>query len=304
MDSDKARHMLLNKIPPQGPNAAGVEPFFYWINERHSIYQKRRLGQPWPWTQDRILQEYRFCNVFRELDTVTQWVAQAVRPIRHADHLWHMLLTARFINWPDTLAEIMQKGAWYPAGEYHWQTIANVMHARAARGEQVWTNAYTVSTNGVKRNKPDYICDHVLGGAWAKRDTLAAAAHTTLEDFCKAAQQVDGIGGFMAYEVACDLRWCPGWLNTAADIHTWANPGPGAKRGLNRIFGRPLDKGMTVEQANVEMRYLLDMSLLFLGDHVPVLEMRDIEHSLCETDKYLRVQNNEGAPRSKYRRPA
>jgi hypothetical protein len=28
--------------------------------------------------------------------------------------------------------------------------------------------------------------------------------------------------------------------------------------------------------------------------------MRDIEHSLCETDKYLRVKNGEGRPRAKY----
>jgi len=28
--------------------------------------------------------------------------------------------------------------------------------------------------------------------------------------------------------------------------------------------------------------------------------MRDIEHSLCEFDKYERVRNGEGVPRGKY----
>ena len=36
---------------------------------------------------------------------------------------------------------------------------------------------------------------------------------------------------------------------------------------------------------------------------VPVLEMREIEHSLCEFDKYQRVKNGEGKPRSIYQPP-
>ena len=49
------------------------------------------------------------------------------------------------------------------------------------------------------------------------------------------------------------------------------------------------------------MRDLLSMSPLHLTkDFLPKLEMRDIEHSLCEFDKYERVRNGEGAPRGRY----
>ena len=48
------------------------DAFWYWINERHQIYLRKQADpKGWPWTSDPILQEYRFCNVFRELDTVT-----------------------------------------------------------------------------------------------------------------------------------------------------------------------------------------------------------------------------------------
>ena len=43
----------------------------YYINERESIRKLREAGYPKPWTQDKILQTYRFCNVNREDDTVT-----------------------------------------------------------------------------------------------------------------------------------------------------------------------------------------------------------------------------------------
>jgi hypothetical protein len=177
-----------------------------------------------------------------------------------------------------------------------------VLDQRASNGAQVWTNAYTVSTNGVKMAKPQYIVQHVLQEAWVSRDAIEPCARSGMEVFCKAASLIDGIGGFMAYEVACDLRWCPGWLEHAPDRNSWANLGPGAKRGLNRLCGRPLEASIRNEQALVEMQYLLDLSPIYLGQGFPEpLEMREIEHSLCETDKYLRVKNGEGKPRSLYK---
>lgn len=276
-------------------------PFFYWINERHAIYCRRAKGEAKPWTQDTILQTYRFCNVFRELDKVTIWVRENIRQkYAKSEHLWHMMLTARFINWPDTLAEMQQLGAWYPNGEFDWRILALKLRGRKERGGHVWTNAYTVSTNGNPMPKEEYICRNVLETAWLNRLALERAARTNLRTFCLEAQRIDGIGGFMAYEAACDLRWCPGWLDKADDVLTWANTGPGAKRGLNRLHGRPLEASIREEQAVAEMRQLLDLSPIYLGAHVPELEMREIEHSLCETDKYLRVKNGEGKPRSLY----
>lgn len=39
-----------------------------------------------------------------------------------------------------------------------------------------------------------------------------------------------------------------------------------------------------------------------MGDHVPAdqIDMRTIEHSLCEWDKYERVRLGQGKPRSKF----
>ena len=53
----------------------------------------------------------------------------------------------------------------------------------------------------------------------------------------------------MSYEVVTDLNYTP-VLNNAVDRFSWANAGPGAKRGLNRIWDRPLTKSMTQEVAN------------------------------------------------------
>ena len=48
------------------------------------------------------------------------------------------------------------------------------------------------------------------------------------------------------------------------------------------------------------MRDLLDLATKYTEFFKPVLELRDIEHSLCEFDKYERVRLGQGQPRSKY----
>ena len=109
-----------------------------------------------------------------------------------------------------------------------------------------------------------------------------------------------GFSGFMSYEVVTDLRWTI-HLQNADDIYSWANAGPGAKRGLNRIHGRPLNQNIKTHQLTEEMKELLDSSTDYLAYWVASLEMRDIEHCLCEYDKYERVRLGEGRPRAKYK---
>ena len=52
---------------------------------------------------------------------------------------------------------------------------------------------------------------------------------------------------------------------------------------------------------NEEMQDLLDYSVEKLEPFVPALEMREIEHCLCEFDKYERARLGEGRPRAKYK---
>jgi hypothetical protein len=102
----------------------------------------------------------------------------------------------------------------------------------------------------------------------------------------------------MAYEVVTDLRHTR-YLRAAPDIYDWANAGPGALRGLNRLLGRDLNAPVA-DRAVTLMRAIYAEQDTYRAAHVPRLEMRDIEHSLCELDKYLRVKQGQGKPRARY----
>ena len=270
-----------------------TERFFYYINERHNIYLKRRKRDPFPWTEDEILQTFSFCNVFRELDTVTIWLRQNWRE-PYADHpnLPFAMAMARQINWPETLEELGFPEHWNP------ERLKAIMHGRMDRGEKVYTGAYML-TGTLGGTKVEQTIDKILTPLYENPPPIH---HNSLQNTWAEYLPYAGFSGFMAYEVVTDLRHTK-YLDKAEDIMTWANAGPGAKRGLNRIHGRPLNQTIKKEQLNEEMKDLLDISnevADMLDPSVPDLEMREIEHCLCEFDKYERVRLFEGRPRAKF----
>ena len=245
--------------------------FNNYMIERHSIYERRAEGQAYPWTDDLILKEYSFCNVYRELDRVTIWIRENWRE-PYADHpnLPFAMAMARQINWPETLEDIGFPEHWNPS------RVKAIMQGRMDRKEKVYTGAYML-TGTLGGTKVEQTVDKILTPLYESPPRIIP---NSLEETWKRYLPYPGFSGFMAYEVVTDLRHTK-HLENAEDIMTWANPGPGAKRGLNRIHGRELEKSIPKSQLISEMRELLE-----LCNMAPLpLEMRDIEHCLCEFDK-------------------
>lgn len=271
-----------------------------FMAERHKIYEKKQAGKPRPWTDDTVLDTFRFCNVYRELDTVTVWIRENIRaPFAESPHLWWMLAAARQINWPGTLAEMIASPKTWPKNTLRSvdpQRIIKLMDDRKAARKQVFTGAYIITNSGMSISKSEFVALHVLEPLL---DVKPPAAWASMEEAHKWLRGHMGFGGFMAYEVVCDMRWTRygrGW----ADVNTWAHAGPGAKRGLNRLAGLDKDAAMSEKTALEGMRSLLELVSAKWPAKWPSLEMREIEHSLCEYDKWVRAHTGEGRPRSKY----
>src|SRR6185369_9375761 len=99
------------------------------------------------------LQAYRFCNVYREFDTVTQWIAKHWRDPHSGDpDLWFALCVARLVNWPGSLQAVGYPVPWSPA------RFKRVMTARKASGAKTFTSAYIINqavTGGYGMSKSD-----------------------------------------------------------------------------------------------------------------------------------------------------
>lgn len=273
---------------------AAAQDFWYWINERHLIYCRRAVGGPKPWTTDPIFQQYKFTNVFRQLDTGTRWLTEHFVTPHLRDHphaspvLFFNIAWYRMFNWTGTGELLGFQTRWDPV------RIKKTLHRAADAGTQIFTGAHIVRSE-FGRSKIDSmvdICHTIYKNHRAAYEWIHAKA--TLQDAFTHLLTYPYIGPFLAYEITTDLRHTP-ILQHASDINTWANAGPGAIRGLERLYG-PLKK----DERLPAMRNLLEQSITQRRSHVPTLELRDIEHSLCEFDKYMRVKLGEGRPRSTY----
>jgi hypothetical protein len=276
----------------------------YWVLEREQIRLAKEGGAPWPWTDDPILKKYRFCCVRREDDRVTEWIHDYIRE-PYADHpnLWFMLCAARVLNWPSSLSLLMDAdvypGAW-PDQDTFSPTIMGAALEDMARQElKVFTGAYMITAPPDKGAKKTlFVANVTLGALWQDREGFqnffarGPTFHTTHERLTR----YNGWGPFMAYQVIIDLRHTR-YLKDAPDRDTWAAAGPGTLRGLNRVFGRHYSAPLAQAKALEELRVLRPV----LEERCQMtFELSEVTGIMCETDKFLRIKNNEGTVRATY----
>lgn len=283
------------------PKTWRINDLLRFMEERYSIFTKRAQGLPRPWTDDEILQRYRFCNVYREDDTVTQWIDRNWRhPHSHDPDLFFAMLVARLFNWPDTLASI---GWPVPFDEAYIKQLYATVKQLERRGDKVWTGAYMVSTNGRRAVKVRYVVERVLKPTWSFRDTLRPWDGDTLQSYYDRIVTAEGIGSFMAGQVIADLKYADGCpLSYANDRQTWAVEGPGSRRGLNRVMNRGYKTRFKKDEWREKFGILYrEVALRQLRNPTgPRVDAQDLQNCLCEFDKYERARLGQGRPRSRY----
>lgn len=335
-------------------SADGIRRFFAYARERQAILLRRRAGRPGPWTEDGILQTYRFCNVHREDDTTTIWLRENVRERVDPQDLLLATVLFRWFNrirtgvaiWmqPDLLFD--GKTAWEKRldnGPHEWRDVLEAgIRAFCGDGPYV-TGSYIIKTpdgynklDGVLWCLVRFMTErHPMSGIRTSEGTDEGLSYMDVSrmlvsgEGCISAEMLWGwlrqfpyLGDFMAYEIVTDLDQ----TFRFADRLTWANPGPGATRGLGRVFYgdrdhyRPNQKRLLNELMQVLLGNSNDpenwpvpdgsgyksLQQFFLekegvDQSWPAWDMRTVEHTLCEFDKYERVRTGEGRPRQVFR---
>ena len=76
---------------------------FIWQEERESIRRKKENGLPAPWTDDPILQEFKFHQINREEDRTTRWLKKHIRePLRDDPRVFMAVIIFRWFNLIET----------------------------------------------------------------------------------------------------------------------------------------------------------------------------------------------------------
>lgn len=325
---------------------SGRGRFFAYARARHEIYLKRAQGQQPPHTEDPILSSYRFTNVFRELDKTTAWFRQRVSdPLARMPEVLLATVVFRMLNRIAVGEAMFLQPKLRDVGDNHTsltafeefceggsvKVLGRAIRQFCGKGPYV-TGAYIISTppgykkldgvleilEGFRKGRHPYR-RYSDGMEWPKMGRkelglmlLNEPSRHRMQDVFDWLGEFPYLGKFHSYEIVTDLRYTA-LLEHAPDKDSWANLGPGARRGLNRIADNRSEKAgrgawgtkIPAEQALEDMRDLLACSRNPTywpqgKQSWPRWELREVEHTLCEFDKYCRVYNGEGAPRGRY----
>ena len=283
-----------------------ANPLVTWAVEREAIRRRKEAGEPRPWTTDPIMSVYRFCNVRRREDRVSQWLLKNVLTEENIKRdLWSFIqfsALCRWINWPPTIAGIINSGYW-PKKRIDFKKIGDFVEAQCQSKVKTWTGAYLINMpKGTGLPKGRAIAEFVIGSELKriKKPLLAALETKKLRTVWEVLQTGECYGSFMSGQICADWSYTS-LLKDATDLYKWAPVGPGSLRGYNRLLGFPIKQKAPSEevwcaQLQVWRRELIEA----LGPEYEDLELMSVQSCMCETDKMLRVLNGEGRPRSKY----
>jgi len=290
---------------PVPPAPAETAKFLRMLKTREQIRLAKAAGAPWPWSDDDVLNRYKFTNVKREHDRSTAWL-RANWTAAHADaDAATVLFNCGVFRMFGTVAFAEQTG--WTSDVSTWDQRMERCNAVACwhAGTHAFTSAYNRIRFNAERRKGDAgppvdVYDKELstleGLRRAVDDIVAAPAggRMSWRAVCTRLRRVNGFGGsgFMAKEVLLDAMGWPSMRRLVRDEGDWTPPGPGARRGLNRLHGRALNL-----DSPGEARFITEMRLLLrtLRSLDPAfcksveLDIHDVQFQLCEYDKYCRV---------------
>lgn len=307
-------------------NEENFKHLYTWVTERYKIHILKDVEKrPAPWTNNPILQEYRFTNVRREHDRETRWVIDTICSIPEDAMSWASkicnLILFRVINKSETCKQFMPIN--FDNG-VDWDKIYTYVESKP-NDYAFFTNAF--NTGGVKRAmcaalgyissyydpmkgvKPIYAVIRYIEELYHKEDFIATLGNcTTAEEFVNTLQTLDGIGYFLAYQIFVDVTYCPESLWSENEFVV---AGPGARRGLDLIFKNK--DGMSyaeslfwlrdhwVDICNwLELPWNPDEIFTDLPKEDRYMNVMSLQNCHCEISKYIRAVTNTGRPRNKY----
>jgi hypothetical protein len=300
--------------PPQQPETAPRRPIriagrtleptevfdTYWrfAAARQAIYLARLAGAHGPWSEDRILRDFRFTNVYRAADRVSQFLIQNViygdGAPTDPDSVVFRVLLYKIFNRISTWQRLEDA-----LGPIEWRTYDYTHFARvlddAANDGPIYSAAYLMppprlGEQGKHRN-------HLRLLERMVRDGMARTVSCTgsLTSVYERLVSYPSIGRFLGFQYTIDLNYTP--LMEGSE-NEFVVAGPGACDGIRKCFG-PQSAGIETEiirhMVDRQDEYFAGLGLAFGGLFGRPLHLIDCQNLFCEVDKYARVAHPDAA---------
>lgn len=270
--------------------------YFYFIQERMNIFWRRCEGKR-VLTNDPILREYKFTNVYRVCDRVSQYllryvIYKDVEKYTPEDMLLRILVFKIF-NKIETWEYLKQTYGEITIKHFDIKSISALLSERQ-RYAPIFNNAYMMA--GFHKRYDNLPTKHEKWLTMVKQEFIEEGIidkvlkAQSLEEIYQLLRGCSFLGSFLAYQYTIDFNYSP-YINF--DENSYVVAGIGAIRGINKCF---ISHGYSYEDAiRYTKEHFFELQKKYgytefkpLKGHEPTL--LDLQNCFCETDKYLRVK--------------
>lgn len=250
-----------------------------------------------PWSDDKILQTYKFTNAYRSADRVSQYLIRNViyKGDQSIEEVFFRTILFKLFNKIETWEALEAR-----FGELSWNSFDlkkydKILLQLMNSGNTIYSAAYIMasakSAFGQDRKHSNHL--ELLKKMMDEKVPHRIQQSPSLENVFEILLGYPSIGRFLAYQYAIDLNYGPILDFSENDFVV---PGPGALSGISKCFSdtaswSPEDviKYMTDNQDQEFERLGLEFKSLWGRP----LHLIDCQNLFCEVDKYSRVKHPE-----------
>jgi len=210
-----------------------------FLYDRHLIYHKKEiLKEEYPWTDDPVLRDSFFCNISKDLDKGTRYLYEhkSISAMSNENKLFNIVFY-RFFNLYGFYENILNSDI--PRIEtFDVKHYEEILDGVKAQGKTIFSSAYLIGPGAVnKEYRPK--CRHVqvLYSLEEFKEMLENGYLNEFpDDFTGAIdylKRIYKVGPFLAGQILYDYTK----LVDPSFDRTWSIIGPGARVGIELIFG-------------------------------------------------------------------
>ncbi|PRQ02031.1 nucleotide kinase domain-containing protein [Enhygromyxa salina] len=283
--------VVAKRTPPKPSDLYPV--FWRFAAERHDVYLKRVAGVRPPWTEDAVLREYKFTNVYRASDRVSQYFIRMIysEPQQDTNTVFLRTLLFKIFNKIETWKQIVGQLGQPIASSFDFGACARLLDTLRARGHSIYSGAYIMPSGGGNTPSKHRMHLELLKQTLAEGLPSRLEKAATLEDAYKLMLAVPTFGPFLAFQYAIDLNYTELLSHSEGD---YVVAGPGALDGLSKIFEH-LGDYTPAEAihwlAKTQEEEFAKYGLHFHGLWGRPLQPVDVQNVFCEVSKYTRASH-------------
>jgi alpha-glutamyl/putrescinyl thymine pyrophosphorylase clade 1 len=292
---DQSVLILTNRTKPKFSIAYNT----YWkfAAERQNIFFKRFNGEKHPWTDDEVLNQHKFTNVFRASDRVSQYLIKNViyKGSQRPDDIFFRLILFKIFNRITTWEILEKKLGKISIENYSFKSYDKILLEIMQQGIPIYSAAYIMASGKSIFGYDKKHQNHLKLIELMIKDRVPHKIQNcqSMNEAYDLLLSYPTIGEFLAYQYVTDINYSP--LTNFTEME-FVKAGPGAKDGILKCFidfGEYSFEDIIKMMADKQEDEFKKMELNFYNLWGRRLQLIDCQNIFCEVDKYSRVAHPE-----------